>query len=194
MSCEPDMIVIMSKQFIEQLIGKAQKHRVLEKGAFLFHEGDPVRSVFVIDEGLIELQRPQRDGASITLQRAAKCTVLAEASAYSSAYHCDALVMVRSTVFQLSRAAFLTYLTEDPSFSQQWANHLAQEVQSARYRSEILSRKTVAERLDGWMVWRDCGLPAKGQWKSIAEQIGVSPEALYRELARRKNSERTNAR
>jgi hypothetical protein len=29
-------------------------------------------------------------------------------------------------------------------------------------------------------------LPPKGEWKSVAEQIGVSPEALYRELSRRR--------
>jgi len=29
-------------------------------------------------------------------------------------------------------------------------------------------------------------LPAKGEWRSLAAAIGTSPEALYRELARRR--------
>jgi hypothetical protein len=50
-----------------------------------------------------------------------------------------------------------------------------------------LSLKTVAERLEGWLIWRGGGLPPKGAWKDIAAEIGVSPEALYRELAKRRS-------
>jgi hypothetical protein len=31
-------------------------------------------------------------------------------------------------------------------------------------------------------------LPSKGEWKALAEDIGVSPEALYRELSKRRRS------
>ncbi len=53
-------------------------------------------------------------------------------------------------------------------------------------RSEILSMRTVVKRLDAWLLSHGDRLPAKGEWKNLALQIGVSPEALYRELARRK--------
>ena len=119
------------------------------------------------------------------LQRAAFYTVLAEASVYAENYHCDAVAELPTNVFELSKSAFLQHLREDGYFSHLWAAHLAREVQSARYRSEILSLRTVAERLDGWLAWRGDELPPKGEWKSIARQIAVSPEALYRELARR---------
>ena len=84
------MIIIMSGNFAEQFMKRAEKRRVMEKGAFLFHEGDDVQSVFIVEEGVIELTRPQLDGTAITLQRAAELTVLAEASVYSQVYHCDA--------------------------------------------------------------------------------------------------------
>ncbi len=181
------MIEIMFEGFVEQLIAKADKRRKLGQGAYLFHQDDPVDSVFVVEQGLIELTRRQRDGASIVLQRATSQTVLAEASLYSETYHCDGVVALPSMVFELPRAAFLKHLRKDQAFSNLWAAHLAREVQSARYRSEILTRKTVAGRLDGWLAWGENKLPSKGQWKSIAEQIGVSPEALYRELAKRRS-------
>lgn len=180
------MIEIMSEIFVEQLIARADKRRTLDQGAYLFHQADPVRSVFVVEEGLVELTRHQRDGASIVLQRATRQTVLAEASVYSDAYHCDAVVGLPSSLFELPKVAFLKLLQEDDAFSNLWAEHLAREVQSARFRIEILSRKTVAERLDGWLTWQGNKMLSKGQWKSIAVQIGVSPEALYRELAKRR--------
>ena len=36
------------------------------------------------------------------------------------------------------------------------------------------------------MGWNGEGLPAKGTWKTVANEIGTSPEALYRELAKRR--------
>ena len=39
---------------------------------------------------------------------------------------------------------------------------------------------------DRWLFSYGKRMPAKGAWKSLAHQIGVSPEALYRELARRR--------
>jgi hypothetical protein len=32
--------------------------------------------------------------------------------------------------------------------------------------------------------------PEKGDWKLVASQIGVSPEALYREIAKRREHSR----
>ncbi len=182
------MIGIMAGNFINQLILRANKQRSVDEGGFLFHQGDTVASFFVVGEGLVELTRHQQDGGSIVLQRASRNTVLAEASTYSSHYHCDAIAKLHSTIYELSKPAFLSHLREDVDFATLWATHLAQEVQSARYRSEILSRNTVSARLNGWLSWHGEELPKKGQWKSIAVQIGVSPEALYRELARRRSA------
>ncbi len=180
------MIWIMSEGFIERLIEMADGRRTLAQGTRLFHQDDRVRTVFVVEDGLVELTRHQRDGASIVLQRATRQTVLAEASVYSEIYHCDGVVARPSSVCHFAKAAFLERLRRDDAFANLWAAHLAREVQVARLRSEILSRNTVAERLDGWLAWQGNELPAKGQWKGIAVQIGVSPETLYRELAKRR--------
>ena len=180
------MIEIMSENLINLLISKTVKQRRLDKGACLFHQGDQVSTVFVVGEGLVELTRHQQDGAPLVLQRAIRKTILAEASAYSETYHCDAIAQMPSVVYELPKTVFLKRLGEDETLAYLWAAHLAREVQSARYRSEILTRKTVAERLSGWLAWKGNKLPLKGQWKSMAVQIGVSPEALYRELAKRR--------
>lgn len=141
--------------------------------------------MFLIESGLVELTRHQEDGGSIILQRAANHTVLAEASAYSDRYHCDAVAKTPTRLMSVQKTKFLNQIQRDEAFSNLWASHLAAEVQASRYRSEILARRRVADRLDGWLVWQGQTLPPKGQWKSIADQIGVSPEALYRELAKR---------
>lgn len=180
------MIAIMSDNLIKQLLAKAEHKQTLEQNAYLFHCSDKVEQVFIVEQGAVELIRPQRDGNPIILQRAGHMTILAEASVYSNNYHCDALAVTPAIVSTIPKSKFLSHLANDKDLSHLWSSHLAAEMQKARYRSEILSRKTVAERLDAWLDLHDNTLPPKGEWKSIAIQIGVSPEALYRELSKRK--------
>jgi hypothetical protein len=54
-------------------------------------------------------------------------------------------------------------------------------------RSEIVSLKTVAQRLDAWIAWNGGRSPKKGEWKFVASQIGITPETLYREIAKRRD-------
>lgn len=180
------MIAIMSDDLIKYMVGKADKRREIDGGSYLFHQGDRVEFIFVVEYGLVELTRTQTDGAPIILQRATDKTVIAEASMYSDNYHCDGTVAVTASVFAWSKKKFIKHIEENKNFSNLWARHLAGEIQASRYRSEILSRKTVADRLDGWLAWQGGNFPDKGQWKNIAAQIGVAPESLYRELAKRR--------
>ena len=78
-------------------------------------------------------------------------SVVAEASLFSSVYHCDAIasIFVRTRIVQ--RSAVKRRFEFDPAFTKAWADHLAQENRAARQRAEILSLKTVFERLTAWL-------------------------------------------
>ncbi len=175
----------MSLEMTHLLKALRSAERRLPEGGLLFHRGDPVTSLFLVLEGTIELTRHQADGGMVVLQRASQNAVLAEASLFSERYHCDAFAASPSIVLAVPMADVRSRLARSPAFAEAWAEYLAHEVQAARLRSEILSLRTVAARLDAWLLSHGERLPAKGEWKSLAHQIGVSPEALYRELARR---------
>ena len=68
---------------------------------------------------------------------------------------------------------------------------MGRALRQARMRAEILSLKTVAARLSAWAEWQGGVLPARGKWRSLADEPGVSPEALYREMARRRSKGET---
>lgn len=63
---------------------------------------------------------------------------------------------------------------------------MSRQLQAARKRAELVSLRTVGERLDAWLAWSVAGMPAKGGWEDVAGEIGVSPEALYREMSVRR--------
>lgn len=178
------MISIMSAKLADRLLALPGAARRLAQGQSLFRRGDTVRRMFVVREGGVELVRHDAAGRAIVLQRAEPGAVLAEASLYAPRYHCDAAAFAPTRLHAVGKPDLIERLRRDREFAELFAAHLAHEVQQARLRAEILALKTVAERLDAWLAWHGA-MPAKGAWRALAQQIGVSPEALYRELARR---------
>lgn len=183
------MITIMSGGMGDLLKSSGGRERIAGKGEHLFHQGEPVLGLFVVQDGDVHLVRHQQDGGAIVLQRAGPGEILAEASLFSDCYHCDAVAMTNATVRSIPKRQLLDRLRKEPDFAEAWVAHFAREIQNTRFRIEVLSLKTVAARLDAWMAWHG-ELPSKGEWTQLARQMGVSPEALYREMARRRNSRR----
>jgi len=180
------MIAIMSSVLFDLLARLPSNRRHFGEGAFLFHRDDPVELLHLVEEGAVHLLRHQAGGASLVLQRARAGSLLAEASLYSEHYHCDAVAIRASATRSFAKPLLLQAIARDGALAEAWAGHLARDVQAARLRAEILSMRTVAERLDAWMDLRGRGLPQRGDGTAVASEIGVSPEALYRELARRR--------
>lgn len=180
------MILIMSRMLVEPSIPVSARARKFSSGAYLFRQGDAVRALHRIIDGEVHLVRPQPNGAQLVLQRARAGSVLAEASLFSERYHCDAVAIEPTQTQAFDKADIRAALRDSPDFANRWAVFLAHEVQAARLRAEILSLRTVAERLDAWIATNDGGLPTKGDWKTVSSEIGTSAEALYRELAKRR--------
>ena len=141
-----------------------------------------MRNLYVVVDGLVRLVRHQANGATVVLQRAHAGELLAEASLFASRYHCDAVAEQASRVACIDKTGALRALRDDPRGSLELAAHLAGEVQSARARAELLSLRTVSERLQAWRALHG-ELPPRGRWIRVAQEIGVTPEALYRVLS-----------
>jgi CRP-like cAMP-binding protein len=182
------MIDIMSLSIFDRLAALASGEVRYGPGETAFRQGDPVAALHLVKVGEIRLIRHLPNGLALTLHRARPGAVLAEASLFSPAYHCDAVATGPASTLSIPKNAVTRLMRNDAVFAADWAIYLAHEVQSARLRSEILALRTVAERLDAWLAANGGCLPAKGNWKSVAAEIAVSPEALYRELGRRTES------
>lgn len=183
-----DMIAVMLEKIISYLKAKAVAQKSFVKGDHLFHRDDPACMLFLITGGCVNLVRFQADGNQSLLQRSTAGTVLAEASLFSERYHCDAVAMAATESLLVPVPTVRKMLEDDLIFAGEWMAHLSRELVSARKRSEIAALRTVSARLDAWIAWNDSGFPARGDWRGLADEIGVSPEALYREISRRRHS------
>lgn len=184
------MIAIMSAAFLSLLDRLRPRKRHWRDGAVLFQRGDRVREMHLVTSGTVNLMRSQADGSTLVLQRAGPGSILAEASLHSDAYHCDAMASGDAVTSSYSKGSLKKLLFETAANGELWAGYLAHELQKSRLRSEILSLKTVSQRLDAWIELSGEWPIPKGTWKFVAYELGVTPEAFYRELAARRAAQR----
>ena len=177
------MIMIMSDTLNDLFIGSPTV--TAKAGGILFHSGDSVTTMFLVQSGQIDLVRFSPSGTRLILHSASAGTILAEASAYSSTYHCDGQASTDVTAKAMPVSDFRDRLHASEHLAHLWAAQLASTLQKARMQSEIRTLKTVAERLDAWMI-DNPELPPKGKQQDLANILGVTREALYRELAKRR--------
>ena len=180
------MIKIMSGDLTAQLIARSDRQVRLEARARVFSAGERVMAVFVVLEGNVRLLRHRADGETLALQRAGPGDLLAEASMFAERYHCDAVCDTEVSLARVPAESVEALLSGDPAWLRGLAARLAAEVQRARSRAEMLSLKRVDQKVRAWLALNGGELPERGNWARLAEELAVTPEALYREFAKRR--------
>lgn len=152
-----------------------------KKGDTLFVVGDKPQALFFVASGEVVLQRMGLQGEAIVLQRASLGFV-AEASLQSASYHCDARVVARASVTRVAIADIQSAMAVDPVFAQRWIRMQSRELKRLRLQCERLALNRVQDRLLHLIETeghQGC-LPVSAGLKSLAGQLGVTHEALYR--------------
>lgn len=164
---------------LDQLKGAALRLRTISPGETLFHQGDSTRGFFYLLEGAIQLQRVTESGQEVLVLRAAEGDTFAEASLFHSTYHCNAVATKSSQVIECSKKAVLSRFRDDSRFALAMSERFAIQVQQMRSRLEILSIRSAEERVFRAVV---DGL-LSDTITSLAKEIGLTPEVVYRSLA-----------
>lgn len=179
------MITIMSE--LRSMIEVHERGRlVLAAGGMLFGLGDSIERLHFVLSGEIVLERHSSSGLRLVLQRARAGDVLAEPSIFAERYHCSAMATSDATVAYAPVEAIRSQVLKSTLALERLARQFARDVQSARFRAEILSLRRLSDRLDVWLDTKGGVLPDRGSWVALAADLAVTPEALYRELAKRR--------
>lgn len=154
------------------------------RGELLFRQGKKPAQMLYVTCGEVVLQRLGRQGAIVVLQRTRR-GFIGEASLDSVRYHCDALVTMSGETVAIPLVAIKQALAADSGFAGRWIAMLNQEVKRLRAQCERLSMKGVKERLLHLIETEgsEGRLPLGGGLKSMASELGVTHEALYRAVA-----------
>jgi CRP-like cAMP-binding protein len=154
------------------------------RGDRLFSAGERPKYMFFISSGEVLLERMGMQGASIVLQRT-RSGIISEASLRSERYHCHANVVLPSEITGVPILKVNSALISDSAFSNRWIAMLNREVKRLRLQCERLSLHRVDERLMHFLETEGTNgqHPLGSGLKSLASELGVTHEALYRCVA-----------
>lgn len=159
------------------------KERALSKGEVLFHQGAKPEILFFILTGEAVLSRASHQGETTVLQRC-KGGFLSEASLLSEKYHCDAFATQSGIAITIPVLAIRNALN-DSVFAVKWVQLLSREIMRLRTQSERLGLKDIKSKLLHLIETEGTKgvLHLQSDFKSLASEIGVTHEALYRAIA-----------
>ena len=154
------------------------------KGQRIFLTGGKPEWMFYVVSGEITLERTGLQGEPVVLQRTRQGFV-SEASLKSTKYHCDALAIADSTVIKIPISDLAAELERDPAFASRWIGMLNGEVRRLRLHCERLSMKSVRDRVLHLIntEGQNGSYAATTGLKSVAGELGITHEALYRTLS-----------
>jgi CRP-like cAMP-binding protein len=153
----------------------------------LFRTGDTSRGCFVLVSGEVKMLRWTGEGNQSVIHIARAGETFAEAALFASHYHCDGVAARASSGVLLRKRDVMRLFREDPAFAEALARRFARDVQSLRRRLELHMIRPATERvmaaLEQFRASDGGDLENLPPLKTLAAQIGLSHEALYRAVA-----------
>ena len=135
----------------------------------------------------MRLARVDRSGREAVLQVAASGDTFAEASLFSSTYHCDAIATTDALVRLYPKGVLIKELERNPKAAQAFAAMLAHQVMTLRTRLEQRNIRSARDRVRHYLAVNadpsGRAVRLSTTLKDIAAELGLSHEALYRTLA-----------
>ena len=157
---------------------------LVRKGTRVFLAGKMPEWMFYVVSGEVTLERTGLQGEAVVLQRTRQGFV-SEASLKVARYHCDAVAITDTQVIKVPVRELSRELDRDPEFASRWISMLNTEVRRLRLHLERLSMKSIRDRLIHLIETegQHGHYPVPSGLKTLAGELGVTHEALYRAMA-----------
>jgi CRP-like cAMP-binding protein len=168
--------------------------REFPAAASLFFQGDPVREVFCVEQGLIKLVRLSGDGQELIVGLRSKGFFLGAASLIVQMPHpITAITVTRCSLVSIPGELFLRLAKTDEQFC--WHIHQAHSQEVHQQASQLIALRCLSarQRFERLLLQFFKSIPHQGKptpmkirlplkhWE-IAQLIGITPEHLSRVL------------
>ncbi len=167
--------------------------RRIEKGDYLFHEGEAARGFYLVQKGAVNIHRVNAAGKEQVIHIFRAGESFAEAAlATPTGYPADARAVEPSQVLLVQKDGFLALLRRQPEFGLRMLASMSLHLRVLVGQLEDLTLKDVETRLANWLVKRcpnpDSDQPARVELtmtkRVLAAELGTVSETLSRTLAR----------
>jgi CRP/FNR family transcriptional regulator len=154
--------------------------RHLEKGDYLFHEGEPSRGFYIVQQGAINVHRVGGGGKEQIIHVFRAGESFAEATlATETGYPADARALETSQVLLVQKPEFITLLRRQPELALRMLGSMSQHLRVLVGLLDDLTLKDVETRLANWLLKR---CPAPDSNKPVAIELKMTKRVLAAEL------------
>ncbi len=166
--------------------------RALDKGQYLFREGEPALGFYVIQRGAINVHRVSPIGKEQVIHVFRPGESLAEAALASpTGYPAEARAVEPSSVLLVPKAEFLGLVSKRPDLAIRMLGSMSQHLRVLVSLLDDLTLKDVETRLAYWLVKRCPQPPGSAPAvvriattkRVLASELGTTAETLSRTLA-----------
>jgi CRP/FNR family transcriptional regulator len=176
-----------------EAIAKATLVKSLERGEYLFHEGDPATGFYVVQRGAVNVHRVTATGKEQVIHVFRNGDSFAEvALAAPTGYPADARALEPTQVLLVQKDGILALLKRQPELALRMLGSMSSHLRVLVGQIEDLTVKDVETRLANWLVKRcpnpQAVSPVKIELtmtkRVLAAELGTIGETFSRTLAK----------
>lgn len=165
----------------------------LEKGEYLFHEGEPSAGFYIVQRGAINVHRVNAQGKEQVIHIFRAGESFAEATlAIDVGYPGDARCLEPSQVLLVQKPGILELLRKQPELGLRMLASMSLHLRDLVGQLDDLALKDVETRLANWLVRRcpnpnstePCTIELTMTKRVLAAELGTVSETLSRTLAK----------
>lgn len=152
----------------------------LDKGEYLFHEGDPARGFYVMQRGAVNVHRVNAAGKEQIIHVFRAGDSFAEvALASSTGYPADARAIEPTQVLLIQKEGILTLVKRQPELALRMLGSMSSHLRVLVGQLEDLTLKDVETRLANWLIKR---CPTPQSEKPVYIELAMTKRVLAAEL------------
>lgn len=152
----------------------------LDKGEYLFREGDPARGFYVVQRGAVNVHRVNAAGKEQIIHIFRAGDSFAEvALASPTGYPADARVIEPTQVLLIQKDGILELVKRQPELALRMLGSMSSHLRVLVGQLEDLTLKDVETRLANWLVKRCPDLQSE---KAVGIELGMTKRVLAAEL------------
>lgn len=165
----------------------------LEKGDYLFHEGDASHGFYIVQKGAVSVHRVNAVGKEQVIHVFRAGESFAEATlATERGYPADSRAVESTQVLMVQKSGFLALLRRQPELAIRMLGAMSIHLRVLVGQIEDLTMKDVETRLANWLIKR-CANPASATpviiqltvtKRVLAAELGTVSETFSRTLAK----------
>ncbi len=173
--------------YIPEALRQAVRPLSLRRKQILYRQGETATAIYFVRSGELEAARFSPKGDALVMLRASAGEFFAELALNVECYGCSAYAKVDSELFVLPKPKVLESLRGDMAFAMAFLQAQMRNARRQCSRYERVRLRRAEDRVMHFLVTEagpDGWIRLPGPLADWAAELGLTPESLYRALAR----------